>query len=356
MLTLDTPVLNRRSLVATGLGLVAFLLVGFVVSVWHRASAPMPDIAVMSEKLADYAALEPRPDIVFLGSSQTFRHIDPAMIDSGLEACGLAMTSYNFGVPALREPELRFIARDILAQPVRPRLVVIQNPLRAETESPNMMSARGRFFRGGEHLGPAMQDVQCYTGTRYGRTRSLLNNLRAMLAEGFGLGRLADAVIPADPPAPPAYNEAYRRASGFHPVELDGNDHVVARLTQSPMTDEILAAGRAGAGFVPSSQAADCRARQLTETLDAFRDAGVAVAYFVSPAPLDIAHDGPVTAAVRARNPSMPVLDFNTETTAQHYFQPGLWYDQAHMNGDGARQLSGEIAAALCPLLQDGAS
>ncbi len=350
----DAPGHIRRPLIACGLGLLAFLAVALTLSTWHRMTAPMPEIAVMSEKLADYRAMETPPDVVFLGSSQTFRHINPAIVDAGLTACGLDLSSYNFGVPALRAPEMQLIAREILRSAQLPQLVIVQNPIRAETRLTNMMSARGRYFRGGESVGAAMEDVQCYTGTRWGKARSLFNNLRAMLAEGFALGRLAQAFVPADTPAPPAYNEAYRRNAGFHPVERDGNAHVVARLSQSPMTPDILARGRAGEGFTPPAGAADCRARQLTQTLDSFRAAGVDVAYYVSPAPLDVAHDRVVTAAVAARNPGMPILDFNDRAAGERYFEPDVWYDQAHMAGEGANRLSADLARELCGILRAG--
>lgn len=353
MQTMETPVLSRRSLRAFALGLAAFLGLALAISAWHRATTEIPEIAVMSEKLADYRAMANKPDVVFLGSSQTFRHVDPAIIDAGLRQCGLDLTSYNFGVPALRAPEMALVTEEILSADQTPRLVVVQNPIRAETVFSNMMSARGRHFRGGGHLGAALEDVQCYTGTRKGQARSLFNNLRAMLAEGFGLGRLAQSFIPTKPAPPPAYNPAYRSQAGFHPVERDGNDHVLARLDNTPMTPGILARGRAGEGFAPPEAAASCRARQLTGTLDRFRAAGVGTAFFVSPAPLDVAHDRPVTAAMAAQNPGMPILDFNDADAAERYFQPEYWFDQAHMNGAGAARLSGDIARRLCAILQD---
>ncbi|MEM7768181.1 MAG: hypothetical protein AAF253_11940 [Pseudomonadota bacterium] len=345
--------MTRRSLRATALGLATFLAIALLISAWHRSSAPRPPVAVMDEKLADYAQAAGTYDIVFLGSSQTFRHVDPAVVDAGLAQCGHPLRSYNFGIPALREPELRYMAEQIVEAPEKPALVVVQNPIRAETVFSNMMSGRGRYFRGGDHTGAALKDVQCYTGRRQGQARSLFNNLRVMLAEAFGLGRLAETFVPTDPPEPPTYNEAYRTNAGFYPVDQDGSDHIVDRLETSPMTAADLEQGRAGEGFVAPAGSATCRARQLTETLDLFQAAGVQVAYFVSPAPKDLAHDRPITAAMADLNPDLPILDFNTLDRADRYFDPALWYDAAHMNGAGAATLSADIAEALCTVMDE---
>ena len=98
-------------------------------------------MAVLSEKMDDYLLHRDEIDMVFLGSSQTFRHIDAPRINRLLDEAGIDLTVYNFGVPALTEPEMRYIA-DFIIENKSPRLkyVVLQNPLRAEGEFSNMMS------------------------------------------------------------------------------------------------------------------------------------------------------------------------------------------------------------------------
>ena len=307
----------------------------------------------MDEKLADFADGAPY-DIVFLGSSQTFRHINPAVIETGLAQCNLDQTVYNFGIPALREPEMRYVANALLDAPERPQLVVVQNPIRAETVFSNMMSERGRFFRGGDAVGDALNDVQCYTGRRRGQARSLFNNLRVILAEAMGLGRLAQRTLPQDPADALDYDDRYRINDGYWPVDQDPSDHVVARLTGSPMTQGVIDAGLRGEGFVPSQASANCRAAQLSETFAELEAGGVQVAYFVSPDPKNIAHDKIVTGAVAAAQPDLPILDFNSAKAAEAFFVQDYWFDGSHMNGAGADALSAAIADRLCSFLATG--
>lgn len=347
------PIITRRSVFATVIGLAVFCVVGLVISSWYRATAPRPAIAVMDEKLRDFAGADPAYDIVFLGSSQTFRHIDPAVIDQGLRQCGLEFRTYNFGIPALRQPELDYVASEILKRDDKPRLLVLQNAIRAETVYSNMMSPRGRYFRGGPHVGAALEDVQCYTGRRRGQARSLLNNVRVILAEQFGLGRMAETWVSDPDPLLATYDQGFRRNAGFWPVNEDMSGHVIDRITNSPMTDAILADGLAQRGFAPAGDTVACRARQLTSTLDAFRSAGVDVAYYVSPAPMDVVQDRAITDAVAALNPDLPILDFNTPPATETFFREDLWFDNAHLTGKGAAQLSAAIANRLCQVLDE---
>ena len=346
-----SPWISRQGLRATILGLVVFVAAALALSAWYRSAAPRPPIAVLDQKLEDFAAVEAPYDIVFLGSSQTFRHIDPAVIDAGLRQCGLALNSYNFGIPALRQPELDYVAQQILKSGKGPQLLVLQNPIRAETVFDNMMSPRGRYFRGGAYVDEALEDVQCYTGRRRGQARSLLNNLRVIVAEIFALGRMAETFVNRPDPQLATYDQGFRENAGFWPVDADKSDHVVARLTNTPMTGDIIADARARRGFAPAADTVACRVRQLTETLSAFRDAGTDVAYYVSPAPLDVVHDTAITRAMAARNRDVPILDFNTPEERPQYFDPQLWFDNAHLTGEGARRLSADVAVRLCDVM-----
>jgi len=54
-------------------------------------------------------------DPIFMGSSRTFRHIDPLLFDSLLEQSHGGKTSYNLGVPATFVPEMLFCYEQIMS-------------------------------------------------------------------------------------------------------------------------------------------------------------------------------------------------------------------------------------------------
>ena len=335
---------------------IAFLVFfGFSAVIAHsfRAFTADPYISVMTEKMRDYRDTADNYDVVFIGSSQTFRHIDAPSISSFLKQEGIDLKVYNFGVPAMSGPELRHAAEFILENKgSRLKHVIVQNPLRAQGGLPNMMTDRGRFFRYGEKALETMRDVNCYTGSAVGKLRRYKNNAQSLTAEQIGLGRLAQTLFPDVSDRRLIYNAGYRENDGYWPVEQDGSAHVKVRNLRTPMTDEIMQRYLRGLDdVIPTDSAATCRARQIIDAMSGFRDAGIGIMFFVSPNPKEQMHDLKIASALADEDPSIPILNFGSVDDYPELFEPELWFDLTHMNGRGARVLAGAIAPAL---IQEG--
>lgn len=75
--------------------------------------------------LRDLSERRGPPDCLFLGSSQTYRGIDPAVFEAAFrEASGRRITSFNFGLGGLSESGEDLLARMVVTK-FRPRLLVI---------------------------------------------------------------------------------------------------------------------------------------------------------------------------------------------------------------------------------------
>ncbi len=333
----------------TAIGVAAFVVCASAISFFYRQVSEPPYIEVLSEKFEDLAASGDQYDLIFLGTSETFRHVNPAVVDEELAACGLDIRTLNFGVPALQEPEFRYMVERLLAErPERLRYVVVQDPLRAEGQLSNMLSDRGRYFRGWDRLDDTVRDAVCYTGTTAGKARRVVNNAQAVMQEQLGVGRLAQLSFPATGQSESVlrYDERYRDHAGYWPVDEDPN--VAWRNEETPMTDEILARAASGEGWAPDDGAAMCRAGQIMDSVDGLRAAGLEVGYYVSPAPNDVPHDLAVTAAVREAAPDMPVFSYVDPVEHPEFLAPGLWFDFGHMRGEGADMLSRKLGADMC--------
>lgn len=344
-------VTRRRGGVAVVIGVLSFLVVGSGVSLGYRATMGQPYIEVLSEKAEDYAANAGAYDLVFLGSSLTFRHVDPEVFDAELRACGLPVRSYNFGVPAMREPELRSVAELVLRRrTARLRYVVLQDPIRAEGVTANMMSDRGRYFRGWERAPDTVRDVICYTGTRAGQARRALGNAKAIAAEQIGLGRLARFFTPITK-APLRYDPGYREARGFWPSDRDDLEFAANPELRQPMSGDLLAEALGGGGYTPSRAASECRARQLLDTVDRLEQGGLEVFYFISPNPREVAHDRAVREALERIAPDLEVLDLGDPRAHPEYFALERWNDVGHLDARGAAMVSRDLGRGLCARL-----
>ena len=79
--------------------LCAFLAAFTAVTLGVGATLPAGgDLSRGEVKFERYRELAGEADVVFLGSSRTFRGFDPALFDSECERLGLTTASYNFGV------------------------------------------------------------------------------------------------------------------------------------------------------------------------------------------------------------------------------------------------------------------
>ncbi len=97
------------------------LLLGAVLVVIQRFDS-YRDIRKLGFKLDEVARLE--PETVFLGSSQTYHHVDPALFDSLHGG-----RSYNFGMPGAPGLESHFWAERFLERPYIRRLVIEIRPV-----------------------------------------------------------------------------------------------------------------------------------------------------------------------------------------------------------------------------------
>ncbi len=81
----------------------------------------------MHVKLASYDALEAPPDVVFLGTSRIYRHVNIRLLENALpEAACSNVSACNFGLSGASVSNMRFILDWMLARKARPKLIVVE--------------------------------------------------------------------------------------------------------------------------------------------------------------------------------------------------------------------------------------
>lgn len=97
---------------------------------WIGAQLPPAPQSWTTAKLQDFAEHKDEYDLVFLGSSQLYRHVDPVLFDEILSEAGYSVRSFNFGVPGMGALENRWILRKILAmKPAKLKTIVFDAPI-----------------------------------------------------------------------------------------------------------------------------------------------------------------------------------------------------------------------------------
>lgn len=350
----ETDSTHRSPLLMLVIAMVTFLILTSLVAHYYRSVNGAPYMAVLTEKLEDFTQDASDYDIVFLGTSETFRHVDPQTISDTLSQGGQDLSVYNFGVPALNFAELRFLVDRMAERPATGRkFVVIQNPLPAGGDLNNLLTDRGRYFRSGARVGDTASEVVCYTGTSLGLFRRIYSNTLAVSAETVGFGRLGSTLFPVLGEQELGYDPAYRTNHGYWPVERDLTDHVAERSKHSPMTPEKMQTYIAGGGMkAPRDGRLACRAGLILDLVRDLEEAGYTVIYFNPPT----VKFSPLSNAVRDKmidlDPNLKVLDFDSASHAE-FTAPDLWFDESHMKDEGAQRLSHLIGERLIDIISN---
>jgi len=80
---------------------------------------PLPEVSVVSDKLAHLARQGDDYDVIFIGSSRVYFQIIPSIFDRTAAGRGLAVRSFNAGVAAMTPPEDGYFMDQILRRPHR---------------------------------------------------------------------------------------------------------------------------------------------------------------------------------------------------------------------------------------------
>lgn len=324
-----------------------FTLCAAVLSQALRATTPMPEMAVLSDKLDAWKADAAKYNTVFIGTSRTFYHIDPAAVEVAAAANGCRdVRAFNFGVFGLTGAELDWVVDEILETPgANLRMVILEDPLPQPRRMDEATNERARWFHGPAYWSGALANIGSYPESmpkRVFRT-GIFAYGAAFDLSGAGLGA-ALAFPPANGPASEPLDLARR---GFEPLGSVLTDNIVARREE--FLNDPDGFGRALARYgAASDEAVEARAAYMAGRLKAIEARGVDAAFYVSPDLVELDRTPRVGEAVRALAPSLGVLNYNRPDQYADIFERDVWHDFSHLLPKGAERLSAHIGADIC--------
>ena len=228
-----------RGFLDVGIAVLAFVLV----CAGLNALLPFPEIDVVSPNLRFFRQHQDDFDTVFIGSSRIRHQISPAIFDRTMRQAGLPTRSFNFGINAMRPPEIGYLLERLLAtKPRHLRWVFIELDELPTKRIPETESTRRALYW-------------------HDRKRTALV-LRAILDAGYEQGgvtslrRISELILPG-----PGKSEA-RDLLFFHGALFAKNFTNIGRKTdisrwishlwkEEPLSKEL---GSDGDGYVPLSK------------------------------------------------------------------------------------------------------
>ncbi|NEP17098.1 MAG: hypothetical protein F6J97_09340 [Leptolyngbya sp. SIO4C1] len=110
--------------------LLAFLVAAGLLNQIIPSPTIPPNVVFISPKYEYYQAHKDEYNTLFFGSSRVYNQVVPEVFDQTAQAAGLAVNSFNFGIPALRAVPGYVLLRDVLRDPpANLRWVLIETPL-----------------------------------------------------------------------------------------------------------------------------------------------------------------------------------------------------------------------------------
>ena len=115
---------------------------------------PLPYVEIVTPKLAHYTAHGEEFDVLFLGSSRTYRQLLPEIFDQGMAEAGHPMKAFNLGVDGMRPPEDTFVLEQALAARTKPlRYVFVEcNALRRALPGEDEQTLRAVYWHDWKRL------------------------------------------------------------------------------------------------------------------------------------------------------------------------------------------------------------
>jgi hypothetical protein len=324
-----------------------------------RAWIPMPSHFDLDEKLRYFTEHKDEFDLLFVGSSATFRNYVPRVVDAELAAEGLEITSFNFGVVGFRSFETDFMVKWILAQhPARLRWMVIEPPTFDPPFEYESIQAEKTELAVHSHTPEEtfliLRSVWLSKAPLGLRVSETIRHLKLLGLNLGNIGRAPAAVLQRlnyDPDwVPPAW---LAEAHGFQSTE-DRPGFTEPDPKDDPLRDheaysrKLLAVDRANRSPVSLETYNLTALRRQVEVL---RAAGVEPIYGVSP----IVFVAPEVLALDQLGELPHLLPFHLPKSYPRLFAVEKRVDASHLRGAGAVEFSQVLAPRLAEILKAGA-
>jgi len=339
-----------------------FFAASMVVNAAVRLIAPPPYMGMLTDKIAAFETLRDKVDIVFIGTSRTFRQVNTPLIETRLKekGCG-AYTVFNMGIPNLTYGELRYVLDHMYAAPTpRLKLVILDEPMPAvRPELGRLRSDRVRFFSDWRGTGLRFEDIASAQENWPKKAAHFGIAVLGFLYEQTSVGHLSRLAFPelyakkseADPEAQNMPRDWWP-TRGYFSLEEQGhvNEAVQTRHTKFMQGLEKFSAQLTAQEKSPPAAAAFSseRARLFGAVFDQITAHGQIAGLYLPPLSERVAENAGFKAAVQKDFPETKLFYYNDPVRFGMFWNGLLWFDEAHLNDAGSRMLSEEMVPALC--------
>jgi hypothetical protein len=327
------------------------------------ADQDQPNLGIFSKKVDYLREHHGRYNVLFIGTSQIYRAIDPVILKQVAADNGCDVRAFNLGVSKLRLTELRYIRDRLPAEMIGDYDLIVLSPMAASgIKAANWASSRIQYFTDWEGYKTSLIDNWEYPTTKREAKLALYSAqlTGAFLYNQLGVGRLASLFEGWPGGADGNEDEVFDGGAvwdasrdGF--VALDDETHEQFKNRQNGMLNRVGRFERMRAAPADSrlfEGAMTERAwRRYERSLEHFSHLDVPVLMLMPPMVNQRAKDKALADYASAKG--MPLLNYNQTDRYPDLFDNGYWFDYFHTNRAGARAVTEVLGEDICSFMPD---
>jgi hypothetical protein len=329
-------------------GLASFVLTMALLQAAVAYWCGPPRSLALEAKWADFEAHADEYDVVFIGTSHVERHIDPHVVDQTLAEEGLAVRSYNLGLPKMSMLEgNELVGRLDRRRPQRLTLVVIE-PTLYLYDADNWATDRAMAEHDWQGTLLAVRLTwasECRRKTStWGKLSAIAPHMLSFACRTAGLRR-GDCFFAATSQPQLATSDVRR---GFVPLPVTQAAPQENGWQQRFRLFMAIAVDWRGTGLSKEEIA------YFDDMLQHIRRAGARAAFLLGPKVKRDSHTSAVYTSHEREFCEVALLDHLRGHGDSTFDNIRFWHDFDHLNADGAAVFSRQLAFDLAPLLRSG--
>ncbi len=337
-------------------------LVSVLVLDHFMSAGESPDLGLFGKKVAYLQEHHDDYNVLFIGTSSTYRAIDPVVLREEAKRQGCDVRAFNLGVSKLRLTELRHIRDQLPASMIGAYDLIVLSPMAGSGIAPaNWPSSRIRHFSDWEGYKSSLIDLWEIPTTKrlpkFVYQSALLSG--AFAYRQLGIGRLTDHLSGWSGDTAKGTGDAtfdggaildFSR-DGFVALDDEPDEQFIQRgeaILNSPETFERLKE-TPGDRRDFEGALAERSWRRFERAAAHFDQLDVPMLLFLTPFVNRQAQDEVL--AEQALAHGAQVLNYNQAALYPSFFDVGHWFDFFHTNKEGAELVTEQLGKDICSFI-----
>ncbi len=336
---------------------IGFITIAGVIHVVTDMYAPKAHIGLIEDKRQILETEAQDYNLIFLGTSQTFRNINPEIVSKNTQ-CNFK--AYNAGVPGLTLEELDDYVQTLkkTADIKKPRLIVFADPLPPKPKFDAALNDRTQAYTSINNLKTRFKNVWSLPEPIWKRIALGGFVGTSQLYNALNIGRLSQWLL-QDKYDSEIISDAPPMKAGFPSLTYDiDNDPAIAKrhemfqkISDTWQKDILETQTKEGFDAIENIKKYRRRVGILSDLASRISQAGDIPILIIFPEPDTLKQDRTLESAVSRYAPELPILMTAEPKLFPQLWNKDVWFDKTHLNEKGAKILSREISAPLCSFL-----